>query len=149
MNFEDRNPDLVYRCGLIPYYMEDDGTIKMLFMIPSNQEYGGNLYQIAKGKVEPDDQSWEDCAIREAREETGFFQGNSLLIEEVGMFMGRTTIFVAKVKNKDLFGLPSDETQTTKFHTIEEFMAEGRDLHKPVVSACYRHILKMEERMVE
>jgi len=62
------------RAGVIPYYIEDK-DIKMMFFIPSDFRYGGDKYQIAKGRVDP----WEDvetAAIREAFEELGLNKRN-------------------------------------------------------------------------
>ncbi len=143
---EHREKHLVYRAGLVPYYVhEETNTIEMLFMRPSDHEYGGFYYQIAKGKVEDEDETFYDAAIRESMEELGLFRGNIIKTEEVGTFMGRTAIFVSKIKHKDLFGEPSFETESTKWMTLEEFLMDGRDLHKPVVQAIYRHILRMEQ----
>lgn len=134
---------LVYRAGTIPYIIED-GKISMLFMKPSDVEFGGDKYQIAKGKVEPEDETHLSAAIRECREELGLFVGNIVKTEEVGVFMGRTTIFVTKVKNKDMFGEPSFETESVKWMTSDQFQTDGRDLHKPVVLAAVRKIMKIE-----
>ncbi|PPD54360.1 MAG: hypothetical protein CTY12_03450 [Methylotenera sp.] len=134
---------LVYRAGTIPYIVEH-GQIYMMFMKPSDQEFGGDRYQLAKGKVEDEDPDHKFAAIREAKEELGLFVGNVVLIEEVGVFMGRTTVFIAKVKNRDMFGEPSFETESVKWMTPEEFHVDGRDLHKPVVASCVRRIKKLE-----
>ena len=66
--------ELIYRAGVIPYYI-DDGEIKMLFMKPSKKKFGGAEFQIAKGKREKGE-SDEKAAFREAREELGLFSGN-------------------------------------------------------------------------
>ena len=134
---------LVYRAGSIPYIVEN-GQIQMLFMRPSFHEFGTFTYQIPKGKVEEDDVDHLAAALREAKEECGLFIGNVIRTDEVGVFMGRTTIFVSKVKSKDMFGLPSDETESVKWMTPEQFQLEGRDLHKPTVSAVVRFIQKLE-----
>jgi len=136
------NKKLVYRAGMIPYIIEDN-QIKMMFMIPSNSEFGGPLPQIAKGKVEYDE-DYKTAAIREAKEELGLFVGNVVLVEEVGLFMGRTTVFVSKIKDVDMFGLPEDETESTQWLTMEQFMEQGRSLHQPVVQSAYRKICKIE-----
>ena len=141
---EVREKHLVYRAGLVPYIVEQDGTIKMMFMSPSNYEFGGTEFQLAKGKVEDDDETFYDAAIREAKEELGLFIGNIIKTEEVGNFMGRTMVYISKVKSKEMFGEPSFETAATKWMTLEEFMQEGRILHQPVVQACHRRILQME-----
>lgn len=139
------NKHLVYRAGTIPYIIED-GEVKMMFMRPSNPEYGGDTFQLAKGKVE-DGETNEVAALREAKEELGLFVGNVSLTEELGTFMGRTTIYVAKVKEKDLFGEPGFETDAVRWMSEQEFMVEGRDLHKPIVMAAIRLIERIESRI--
>jgi 8-oxo-dGTP pyrophosphatase MutT (NUDIX family) len=139
------NKTLIYRAGLIPYYLGEDGAVRMLFMKPSDPEYGGDTFQIAKGKVEEDDANHQAAALREAKEEIGLFVGNVIKTEEVGTFMGRTTIFVSKIKDPTMFGEPSFETGDVSWMTLEEFMDIGRDLHKPVVQASYRLIERLED----
>jgi len=131
----------INRAGLIPYIKEGD-EIKMLFMKPSKAKYGGDVFQIAKGKQEKDEKI-QDTALREAKEELGLFAGNVVDVTKLGEFLGRTTVFVAEIKDKDMFGDPHFETSDTKWMTLDEFLAEGRDLHKPVVKAAYRKIEKL------
>lgn len=135
---------VVYRAGVIPFIFEGN-TLKMLFMKPSSPEYGGDRFQIAKGKVEPGEQP-ETAALREGMEELGLFRGNIEYTNELGVFMGRTTVFVSKVKDEDMFGLPHFETEETRWMTLDEFLAEGRELHRPVVKAASRFIMKKEHR---
>lgn len=142
MNYEKT---LTYRAGTVPYHINESGEIHMMFMKPSNSEWGGDQFQLAKGRVE-DGEGKQAAAIREAKEELGLFVGNVLLIEEVGNFMGRTTVFVAKVKDRDMFGLPDEETQSTCWMTLEQFMEDGRDLHRPVIQAVHRQICRIEHR---
>ena len=151
---------LIHRAGAIPYIIEN-GEPLMMFMKPSNPEFGGSLvetihsdgtttsefvakWQIAKGKIEESDETTQGAALREAKEEVGLFIGNVMLTEEVGVFMGRTTIFVVKVKDRDMFGAPGYETEDVAWLTENEFIAEGRTLHVPVVQACIRTIKKIE-----
>jgi 8-oxo-dGTP pyrophosphatase MutT (NUDIX family) len=134
---------LVYRAGAIPYIIED-GQIQMLFMRPSDSEFGGFTYQLCKGKVEEGDKSHLDAALRETKEEAGLFIGNVIRTDEVGVFMGRTTVFITKVKSKEMFGEPSFETESVKWMTPEQFQFEGRSLHVPVVQACVRKIKQLE-----
>lgn len=138
----------VHRAGLIPYVIENN-KIKMMFMKPAPEvaEWSTDNFQIAKGKIENGEDTMA-AAIREAHEELGLFRGNIILTEEVGLFMGRTTVFVSKVKDKDMFGLPSDETSEVAWLSEDEFMDIGRDLHKPVVQAAVRKI-KKQENIVE
>lgn len=127
---------VVYRAGLIPFYKDADGEIQMLFMQPSDTEYGGDAFQLAKGKLE-DGEDAKTAAIREAREELGLFLGNVEVIREVGVFMGRTTVFVAKIRDPDMFGEPGVETAAVRWMSLDQFWSEGRELHRPVVDACH------------
>lgn len=131
----------IYRAGVIPYILENN-EIKMLFMKPSKKKYGGDSYQIAKGKQEEGEEI-KDTALREAKEELGLFIGNVIHLETIGEWLGRTTVFVAKIKNKDLFGDPQFETSETKWLNLDEFLDVGRDLHKPIVKAAVRKISKI------
>lgn len=135
---------IVYRAGVIPYFINEDGEILMMFMKPSDTEYGGDSFQLAKGKVD-DNESALVAALREAKEELGLFIGNVIFTKELGVFMGRTTVFLTKIKRQDMFGEPSYETSAVKWMTQEQFMEEGRDLHKPVVQAAVRMIHKLEK----
>lgn len=134
----------VHRAGLIPYIVEN-GEIYMMFMKPTAEvaEWSGDNFQIAKGKIE-NDETAAIAAMREAQEELGLFRGNVILTEEVGVFMGRTTVFVSKVKDKNMFGLPSDETSDTCWMSEAEFLADGRALHQPVVQSAVRVIKRVE-----
>lgn len=134
----------IYRGGVIPYYMDDDG-IKMLFMKPSKKKFGGSEFQIAKGKQE-EGESDEDTAFREAREELGLFSGNVSKRTDLGNFLGRTRVFLAKIEDPDKFGDPCAETGAVAWMTPEEFKATGRALHKPVVKAAVRKIKKLEKK---
>lgn len=134
---------VVFRAGTIPYIVEN-GQVLMMFMKPSNPDYGGDTFQIAKGKVE-DGEEVKTAALREAKEELGLFIGNVILTEELGVFMGRTSVYVAKVKNRDMFGEPSFETSEVAWMTVEQFCETGRDLHRPVVKAAYRKIVALEQ----
>jgi len=131
----------IYRAGVIPYIIED-GQLQMMFMKPSKTKYGGSDFQIAKGKYEEGETAVE-AGMREAKEELGLFGGNVEHLDELGVFMGRTTVFIAAIKDKDMFGEPHFETAKTKWMTPEQFQQEGRGLHKPVVKAATRKIGKI------
>lgn len=132
----------INRAGVIPYIIEN-GTIKMLFMKPSFAKFGGDSFQIAKGKQEEGETALE-TALREASEEIGLFVGNVLETHDLGTFMGRTTIYVAKIKDKNLFGDPNFETSEVQWMTLKEFDEIGRDLHKPIIKAADRLIRDKE-----
>lgn len=129
----------VYRAGMIPFIIEDD-EIQMFFMKPSKAKYGGDVFQIAKGKMEEGEDA-QETATREAQEELGLFTGNiEGDIIDLGTFLGRTTVFLCQIKDKDLFGIPHYETSETAWMTEDEFLQSGRDIHKPVIKAAIRKI---------
>lgn len=133
----------VYRAGLIPYLL-DDGEVRMMFMLPSDTTYGGAEFQIAKGRVDPGEHHLE-AAIREAKEELGLLVSNIVgEVLHVGRVLGRTDLYVARVSEEDMFGLPANETEETRWMTLDEFMLEGRPLHQPVVQSAYREIARHE-----
>jgi len=131
----------IYRAGVIPYLLED-GEVKMLFMKPAKPKFGGDTYQIAKGKQE-EGEDIKKTALREAKEELGLFSGNVKELTSIGEWLGRTTVFLAHIDKKDMFGDPHFETGSTKWLSLEEFLKIGRDLHKPIVKAASRKINKV------
>lgn len=132
----------IFRSGVIPYIVER-GVIKMMFMKPTVAKYGTDSFQIAKGRQEKNETLLE-TGLREASEELGLFEGNILETYDLGTFMGRTSIFITKMKDKKMFGDFCDETAEVKWMTNEEFQKEGRSLHKPIIKACQRLIMDKE-----
>lgn len=138
-----KNKKILYRAGMIPYVIED-GEVIMLFMQPSNVTYGGSEFQLCKGVVEEDDESVRSAALRESLEELGLRADNTESVTELGTFLGRTTVFMARVSNKDNFDLPHYETNATKWMTCQEFVSEGRPLHREIVEIAEQVIRKEE-----
>lgn len=130
----------IYRAGVIPYILDNFGNVEMLFMKPSDPKFGGDKFQVAKGKVDGNESAIE-AAWREGREELGLFKGNVSDVQHLGTFLGRTNVFIMKIKDKNMFGDPDFETAETKWMNVDEFSDIGRDLHKPMVKAAYRMIL--------
>jgi ADP-ribose pyrophosphatase YjhB (NUDIX family) len=128
------------RGGVIPYYIEDDSTIQMLFMKPSDEKYGGPKFQIAKGKLEQGETP-EEGAFREAEEELGLFKPNVTEKDDLGQF-GKIRIFIARIKDRDMFGEPNFETGEVKWMTPEQFQEEGREWQRPIIKAAVRLIEK-------
>lgn len=127
------SPKLIWRAGLVPFFINEDGTIEMLFMIPSDQRYGGSDPQMAKGRID-DDEEPEQTALREAKEELGLIQGNILgSLEYFGVHLGRTHVYACEVKSKDRFGIFSGETEDTRWMTEGDFRKNGRDIHRDIV----------------
>lgn len=135
---------IVYRAGVIPWYVDDDGVLRMLFMKPSVPKFGGDIWQIGKGKYE-EGETAEEAGLREASEELGLFRGNIISLHNLGRFLGRTTFFVANIKDPKMFGEPHFETAEVKWMTPQEFQREGRGLHRPVVKAAARFIFSVEK----
>lgn len=134
----------IYRAGMVPYIINEDNEIQMMFMKPSNSKYGGSDYQIAKGRVDDEDDSHLSTAIREAREELGLFESNTEAIYEFGVVLGRTTLFFAKVIDQEMFGITDEETESTTWMTMQEFLVDGRPLHVPVIQEVYKRICEIE-----
>lgn len=131
------------RGGVIPYYINPDGKIMMMFMQPSDPKFGGFFFfQVAKGKLERGETPKEG-AFREAKEELGLFMPNVVKSEPLGRF-GTIHIFVAKIKDPNMFGDTTDETGAVTWWTPEQFQAQGRSWQKPIVKAAVRKIKKLE-----
>lgn len=133
----------IYRSGILPYIISDD-EIQILFMKPSDPKYGGDAFQMAKGKHEEGETPLE-TAVREGGEELGLFQHNIEQTYDLGTMLGRTHVYVVKIKDPSLFGDPHFETAETKWMTPDMFYQWGRRLHAPVVKAAVRRI-KQEEK---
>lgn len=143
-------------CGVIPFYYNEVGDIKMCFMLPSGSEtpwegqHGSDdgvtvMYQIAKGSMESGETEWE-CALREGKEEIGLFEGN---VDDhwqipTKFVKGTLTLFVCKVKDPVMFGDPLDKTEVvgTRWMTVEEFDQQGRQSQRHIVKSAYSTITK-------
>lgn len=140
----------VPRGGVIPFYIDNE-EIKMLFMVPSDPKFGGPDWQIAKGKIDPEDQSIEDGAFREAQEELGLFLPNISERHDLGQF-GNIRVYLAHIKDPNLFGDHDEETGAVRWMTPEEFAAEGRSWQRPIVKAAVRKIqssMKVKDKVLE
>ena len=130
----------IHRAGLICYHIDNDDNLSMIFMRPSNPKWGTDTFQIAKGKIE-ENETAKQAAIREAQEEVGLKPENIIgEVIEIGVFLGRTTMFIAQVKNQYDFNETCDETGETKWMSVEDFIQTGRGLHKPVVRYAVKQI---------
>ena len=129
------------RGGVIPYYIEGD-NILMMFMKPSDKKFGGENFQIAKGKIEQGETPIEG-AFREAKEELGLFGPNVLESTPLGRF-GKIHMFLAKIKDPNMFGDTTDETGAVTWWTPEQFQSNGRNWQKPIIKAAVRKIEKLE-----
>ncbi|AVH84945.1 hypothetical protein RsoM2USA_16 [Ralstonia phage RsoM2USA] len=148
-NTEERELDdgekvtrLPKRAGVIPFKKFPDGQIRMLFMVPSNPAYGGDRFQIAKGKID-DGENIKQAALREGKEELGLRTNNIESSTYIGVHLGMG-IYVAKIKDIEHFDKPHFETGDVRWMTDAEFEADGRELHKSLVKFAYNHFIKDE-----
>lgn len=130
---------LRHKAGIIPYYIDKDGTPVMMFMIPSNPTFGGNLFQIGKGRIEPGE-DLQQTAVREAEEELGLKQENIKQIKSLGTNtitgLDETyllTVFVAEINNLENFNQPHYETGKRDWLTLKQFTTLGRQNQLPIV----------------
>lgn len=137
------------KAGLIPYFVNSDGTIEMLFMVSSNSKFGGDKPMISKGGVEQGENP-VDGAIREAEEELGLkvsnLKGEPKVLEQKKM-VGDTEIYdffcyAVEVKNKEDFGKFHYETKSTHWMTNDEFQNVGRRNHRQYAQKLFDKIRK-------
>ena len=128
------------RAGFIPYYIEDD-TVHVMLMKPSDTKYGGDRFQLAKGKVDDGEKS-EEAATREAHEELGLKASNLKSKTYLGRFLGYTDVYYGEIIDKDDFDETTYETAETKWMPIEEFLKVGRSIHIPIFRAFHRDLIR-------
>lgn len=125
------------RAGIIPFF-KSNNKILMLFMKPSDSKYGGEEFQIAKGRID-DGENPLDAAVRESNEELGLKPTNIKWIKKSGLFLGNHHIYIAEVHSMDrsAFGPVTFETGDTKWMELDEFLDIGRPLHKSIVKKSF------------
>ena len=133
----------VKRAAVIPYFVTEDGSVLMMFMSPSDSKYGGSDPQLAKGKVDPEDESIQDTAFREAHEELGLRKSNihKDSVKFYGTILGNTDLFYCRVIDQTSFDEPNKKTKKTFWLTNEEFGLQGRPLHIDIVNEVSMQIM--------
>jgi 8-oxo-dGTP pyrophosphatase MutT (NUDIX family) len=134
------------KAGIIPY-IKEDGVVKMLFMKSSDARYGGPDPMISKGHVD-EGESFAEAALREGEEELGLKQSNcdgSHWIAWKGELSGYDArypfhVFAAEVKDKEDFGKPHYETESTHWLSAEEFAQKGRKSQNAIVQSVAKAI---------
>lgn len=129
------------KAGLIPYIVDTDGQLKMLFMVASDPKFGGSKPMISKGTIE-DGETAEHAAVREAIEELGLkpenIKGNLIKVFEDKVTLRSSnydlTIYGVEVYNKTNFDKWDYETLFATWMTQESFETKGRRDHKPIVN---------------
>lgn len=130
-----------HRAGLIPYWIDPSTSeIYMMFMKPSNEQFGGPDFQIAKGRIDPGFNELE-TAIKEAKEELGL-RPNNVKAQPmfIGNFMKGIAIYAVEVSSKEEFDEPEFETGETKWMTLNEYEQIGRKLQLYAVYNAHRKI---------
>ncbi len=132
------------KAGFIPYYINEQGILKMLFVISSNPMYGGSKPMIAKGHVDKGETPVQ-AGLREAHEECGLKQNNlkpnTIKLGWQGKITGYTEtsimdIYIGEVINPNDFDKPGFEVSKTFWLTSDEFNQYGRISQKMIVQTC-------------
>ena len=125
------------RAGIIPFFRNKNKELIMMFMMPSDEKYGGKTFQIAKGRID-DGENPLQAAIREGGEELGLRPENIRWIKKCGVYLGNHHIFIAEVTTDDplSYDTPHFETGKTAWLTEDEIVAVGRELHIPIIKDC-------------
>lgn len=136
------------RAGIIPYFVMDDGTIKMRFFISSDPSYGGSYPQIGKGHIDAGEDA-QTAAVREGHEELGLQASNISKIANAGTYQirgGRDTypftLFVAKIINPVAFSKPGFEARKAVWMSITDYKSYGRGDQMPLVISAYKFMLQ-------
>lgn len=135
------------KAGLIPFMYDQNGDLKMLFMVASDPKFGGPRPMISKGTIEDGESSME-AAIREAEEELGLKRKNlksqpfSLWHDFVMLRSSQydLTVFAVEIKDKLDFNKWDSETLYATWMTNESFQLKGRRDHKPIVQKLVDHL---------
>ena len=137
------------KAGLIPYIVDADGQLKMLFMVASDPKFGGPKPMISKGTIE-EGETPEHAAVREAIEELGLKPEN-IKGELIKVFEGKVTlrtsnydmtIYGVEVYNKTNFNKWDYETLYATWMSNDSFQVKGRRDHKPHVQELVELINK-------
>ena len=121
------------RAGLIPYH-HISGNLHIMLMRPSNSKFGGDEFQVAKGKIEIGETP-EEAAIREASEELGLKPHNVINVTYLGTFLGYTEVFYGQILDVSDFGETTHETAETIWMPPDKFLEVGRKIHRPIIKA--------------
>lgn len=132
----------IKRAYMIPVFMHEDIPYIMV-MRPSNKNFGGSEYQIAKGRIDPGELP-QQTAIRECNEELGLDVSNCD-VQTLGLYFNDTgEVFFAIVKNCEQTSKPCFETVHTAWLSIDEFFHIGRPLQKGIIKDLYNRLRIIE-----
>lgn len=128
------------RAGIIPFYVDENGKIEMMLMVPSDPKFGGEKFQIAKGEIDQGE-SVKGAAYREGKEELGLKPSNiSASYTSGSYFGGKFTVFAVLIKNKSDFSPFGSETGAVKWMNWREVYAGARKEQMKMIVDAYRLI---------
>lgn len=127
---------IIERAGIIPFALDEDGKVVMLFMKPSDPTYGGTEWQIAKGGIDPGEKPI-NAAIREGKEELGLLKNNIKKIYPA-LNEKNLSVFCCSIKDKNKFTKPHFETKSTKWLNWGQIYSQGRRWQIKYIAAAYR-----------
>lgn len=119
------------RAGLVPFKVEN-GSVFVKLMKPSDPEYGGDRFQIAKGVIE-NGHTDIDTAYREAEEELGLKLDNISGIRYLDK-VGNIVVYYGEIL-KDEWDEPHYETGETIWFDLDDVEESEliRDFHRGVL----------------
>lgn len=124
------------RSGLIPVYFEY-GRIFACCMIPSNDQFGGSMPQMAKGHIEKE-YSTKDNAIKEAEEELGLKRENIHRVHYLGDFT-RIACYTCLVHDPEDFIEPHWESSWAGWVDITDGLNDVRDVQHEIFNECVNY----------
>ena len=136
------------KAGIIPYFVDENGEVQMMFMTPSDPKFGGPKPQVAKGEIDEGENAVQ-AAIREGEEELGLITSNiadSFVLPTITISglkeSYRMTIVVARVKSMGTFKSPHYETGAVHWLTLDQYRTTGRQTQRSIVEKAAKQISK-------
>jgi 8-oxo-dGTP pyrophosphatase MutT (NUDIX family) len=127
-----------FKAGCIPY-IKENGSVKMLFIISSNANFGGIDPAIIKGNRD-DDESPLETALREMKEEVGIHAKDIVKTDEIfdGKISGlvssyRFIVYGCLLKQAPELKIDTFEIAEAVWLTLDEFRQRGRKSHLKIV----------------
>lgn len=125
---------MIKGAGTIVFYQFPD-KLAALFMKPSDYLYGGDKFQIAKGRIDLNEDS-KSASLREAQEELGLILEN-VIWHKYLCDSGEISFYICEVNDPHQFDEPCFETGETKWLTLEEYLDIGREWQKEIVRDAF------------
>lgn len=126
------------RAGIIPYYIDNDGSVLVYTMIPSDPAYGGTSPQMAKGQIDEGMDAYE-TALKEGHEEIGLRKDNIVDLQVLGVY-SKIAVYFCTVRNPELWDEPHYETGWSGWINISEDFSQIRDIHQPIFMDLYERV---------